>query len=325
MRIQEIFRRDINWRVHGKTVLRYGVIVLAILYALEMGWVRPQNRYRGISESKASGLAAITEYPQYESQGSYYAASFAEPDNGDVDKEQPADRKMVRSATLNLTVAKPTESAERVQQITQQFGGYVVKADLTGNGEYESASLQIRVPAAKYEAVRKSLRSLALSVGSEEVTSDDVTKQYVDSGASLRSLRAEEDQYLTILKRAGSVKEVLEVTEKLSGVRREIDKTEAEFKSLSQEVQMCLITVYLHRDAQFKALAIQWQPWNEIKFATRSGLESMAAYVNSIITFAFHLPSILLWVVTVIAGIALSWRALKWALRIAFGGKEAHT
>ena len=319
MRLGDVLHREIEWKRHGKRFLRIAIVIVAILYALEMGWVRPQNRYRGIAESKSTGLGAITEYPEYQREGYFYAASFAQPTPTDQDKEEPMDRKMVRSATLNLTVSHPAEAAARAEKIAEQFGGFVVKAELGGNGDEQAASLQVRVPAASYEEVRKSLRALALTVGSEESIADDVTRQYVDSSATLRSYRAEEAQYLTILKRANTVKDVLEVTEKLNGVRREMEKTEAEYRSLSQQVQMCLFSIYMHREVRFSVFSIEWRPWNEIRFATRSGLESLAAYVNAIITFAFHLPSILLWVFTVLAGAAVGWRALQWGLRIVFG------
>jgi len=177
MRLPDLLHRDINWRVHGKAVLRYAVLAFAVLYALNMGWVRPLNRYRGIAESKSTGLGAVTEYPEYDRPQTYYAAAFTESEGAAPDEPQSGDRQMVRFARLSLTVTRPTESAERVQQLAQQYGGYLVKAELTGSGEYESASLQIRVPANRYAEVRVALRRLALHVDSEESTADDVTKR----------------------------------------------------------------------------------------------------------------------------------------------------
>jgi hypothetical protein len=48
---------------------------------------------------------------------------------------------------------------------------------------------------------------------------EDVTRQYVDEQAHLRNLRAQEAQYLTILKQAKTVKDTLDISEKLNAVR----------------------------------------------------------------------------------------------------------
>ena len=77
------------------------------------------------------------------------------------------------------------------------------------------------------------IRKLGLRVENEKIAAEDVTRQYVDQDASIRNLRAEEAQYLTILKRATTVKDMLAVTENLSEVRGQIEQQQAEFNALS--------------------------------------------------------------------------------------------
>ena len=81
---------------------------------------------------------------------------------------------------------------------------------------------------------RAEIRKLGVRVESEKVEAQDVTRHYVDQDASIRNLRAEEAQYLAILKQAGTVKDMLLVTDKLSEVRGQIEQQQAEFNALSQ-------------------------------------------------------------------------------------------
>jgi hypothetical protein len=157
----------------------------------------------------------------------------------DTDKaggnENDKDRKMVRTSYLELEVAKPEEAAEKIRALVERCGGFLVTSEVRGDQDVSGASLTIRVPSARYDEVRTEIRKLALRVESEKIEAQDVTRQYVDQAANLRNLRAEESQYLAILKQAKTVKDTLDVSEKLSEVRGQIDQQQAEFTALSKQ------------------------------------------------------------------------------------------
>jgi len=102
--------------------------------------------------------------------------------------------------------------------------------------------------------VSAEIRKLGLRVESEQMEAEDVTRQYVDQQAHLRNLRAQEAQYFTILKLAKTVKDTLDVSEKLNGIRGEIERQQAEFETLSKQVETVAITVSLHSEAEAMCL-----------------------------------------------------------------------
>ena len=53
------------------------------------------------------------------------------------------------------------------------------------------------------------------------------------------------------------------------------------------------------------------------------GLEGLAGYGPVMLSFFFYLPAILLWLVTILAGAALGWKILQFAVRVFFGAKKA--
>ena len=83
----------------------------------------------------------------------------------------------------------------------------------------------------------------------ESIDAQDVTKQYVDQQARLRNLRAQEQQYLGILRKAATVKDTLEVSDKLNEVRGAIEERQAEFEALSKQVETVAINITLRADA----------------------------------------------------------------------------
>jgi hypothetical protein len=175
------------------------------------------------------------------------------------------------------------------------------------------------VPAAKFDDVRIQIRKLGLRVENESIEAQDVTRQYVDQEARLRNLCAEEQQYLGILRKAATVKDTLEVSDKLNEVRGAIEERQAEFEALSKQVETIAINVNLQAEADAQVLGLNWRPLYQLKIAAREGLGGLADYAASMTAFVFYLPTVLLWLLTILAGAAIGWRILHWAGKTFFG------
>jgi hypothetical protein len=234
------------------------------------------------------------------------------------DESTSEDRRLVRTEALGLIVKTPAETAEKIVQIAQGAGGFLVTSNVNGGADATSALLSIRVPTDKFEEVRAQIRKLSLRVESESIDAQDVTKQYVDQEARLRNLRAQEQQYLGILRKAATVKDTLEVSDKLNEVRGAIEERQAEFEALSKQVETVAINITLRAEADAQVFGLNWRPLYQLKIAAREGLDGFGEYAASMTTFVFYLPTILLWLFTILAGAAVGWRILKWAARRLF-------
>jgi hypothetical protein len=239
-------------------------------------------------------------------------------DGGNGQEDPASDRKLVRTAALSLIVKSPAQSAAEITQLAQAAGGFLVNSQVNG-ADAASASLTIRVPAWKFEEVRGQIRKLGLRVESETIEAQDVTRRYVDQEARLRNLRAQEQQYLGILRHASTVKDTLEVSDKLNEVRGEIEEKQAEFEALSKQVETVAINIILRAEADAQVFGLHWRPLYQLKIAAREGLDGLGDYAASMMAFVFYLPTVLLWLLTILAGAAIGWRILRWAARVFFG------
>src|SRR6266480_1763495 len=102
----------------------------------------------------------------------------------------------------------------------------------------------MRIPAEHFDDARAQVRTIAKAVEQATVEARDVTREDVNQEASLRNFRAEEAQYLAILKRATAHggQDVLEVSSKLAEVRGRIEEGEADLRLLHHQVEMSLLT-----------------------------------------------------------------------------------
>ena len=330
------------------TRLKTGWLITAGLVALYIGLIAPQEKARGIATEKASGLAAVAGgmgwepiSPWHQTSIHTYLARVASVDSAIVGNTPrrmtmqaslgpeasggggggavAEDRKLVRTAVLDLIVNSPSRSSETIIQLTQAEGGYLVTSQVNGGADATSASLSIRVPAAKFDELRTQIRKLGLRVESESLEAQDVTKQYVDQEARLRNLHAQEQQYLGILRKASTVKDTLEVSDKLNEVRGEIEEKQAEFEALSKQVETVAINITLRAEADAQVLGLHWRPLYQVKIAAREGLDGLGDYAASMAALVFYLPTILLWLFTILAGAAIGWRILRRLARLFFG------
>jgi hypothetical protein len=231
-------------------------------------------------------------------------------------------RKMVRSSSLQVVVKNPVETAQRVASAAEQLGGYVESSEIGGSKEQPWASMVIRVPANRLQEAESNISKLTLRIENETTTVTDSTRDYVDREARLRNLRAEEAQYLSIMKSASKVKDMLAVIDKLSDVRGEIEQQQAEFETLSKQVETASLKVSLQTEMNTQVFGLRWRPLYELKVAARDGLDSLATYVDSVLAVVFQLPAVALWMATVIFVGSLTWRVLRWAWRTFFASPQ---
>ena len=114
------------------------------------------------------------------------------------------------------------------------------------------------------------------------------------------------------------MKDTLEVSDKLNEVRGAIEERQAEFVALSKQVETVAINITLRAEADAQVFGLNWHPLYQLKIAAREGLDGFGEYAASMTTCVFYLPTILLWLFTILAGAAVGWRILKWAARRLF-------
>lgn len=243
---------------------------------------------------------------------------FATPSTGGASPTAAFDRKISRTSSMDLVVTHPAEDLEKIRSYAESVGGWVERSEASGTQDTGTASLTIQVPSARLEEVKAELRKLAITVESDKTDALDVTRQYVDVQARLRNLRAEESQYLQIMRSAHKVPDMLEVSEKLSEVRGEIEQTQAEFESLSKQVEMVSIAVSMHPQPAVEGFVLDWKPMQQVKISLHDALDGVADYATAMTAALLYLPVLLLWGATVVLGAAAAWRSLRWTGRVFF-------
>jgi hypothetical protein len=170
-------------------------------------------------------------------------------DSAKTEQVAATDRKIIRNADLTIEVASPTETQSKVVSIAEAHGGFVVNSEAKqrDNGDATDRTLDIklvvRIPENQFGAVLDKVRGLASNRNEEKVTGQDVTEEFIDLDARIKTQRALEAQFLQIMKQAGKIEDALEVQRQIAEVRTEIEKLEGRKRFLENRSSLATITV----------------------------------------------------------------------------------
>ena len=216
------------------------------------------------------------------------------------------ERMIVRTGEMSLVVEDVIDARDEIAQIAARFNGYVVSSWISGEEQEMRGNISIRVPDEKFEQALSELRNLALRVKSESTSSIDVTEEYIDLEARLKNAEATERQYLALLDKATDVEDILNIQERLSRVRSEIEQIKGRMQYLERTSSMSLINVYLEPQATAKPLVrAGWNALEVLKSAVRGLAIAGQTVVAIVIWLIIFIP---IW--GTILGIIL-WRLRK--------------
>lgn len=179
----------------------------------------------------------------------------------DADKAQSSnvamERKIIRNAELTMEVSNPTESQRRIASIAESRGGFVVTSEASQRQDNDKSrpemtvKVVVRVPATQFDSTINEIRGAASRVMQEKTTGQDVTEEYIDLEARIRTKQALEAQFLEIMKQAKSVTDALEVQRQLAEVRTEIEQLEGRRRYLENQSSLSTVTVTLQSPTPF--------------------------------------------------------------------------
>jgi hypothetical protein len=159
-------------------------------------------------------------------------------------------RKIIRNGEIVLVVDDPAAAQAKVSNIAESSGGFVVTSEISQAGSSSpTVAITMRVPADKFGPAMEALHAVGTRVEREKTTGQDVTEEYIDLEARIRTKQALEAQFLEIMKQAHTVSDALEVQRQISEVRGEIEQLEGRRRFLENQSSLSTINVTLHTPA----------------------------------------------------------------------------
>jgi hypothetical protein len=160
------------------------------------------------------------------------------------------DRSVVVTGTVTVTAEKPLAAADKAVSIVEAAGGRVDgrTENAATNGDRGSATLVLRIPAAKLTPTLDALKKLGRA-DQVAVNATDVTAQTQDLGARIDALRASVTRLLQLEASATDTTNLIAIETAISDRQGELESLEAQQRGLDDQISMSTITLDLRSDA----------------------------------------------------------------------------
>jgi hypothetical protein len=169
-----------------------------------------------------------------------YDAETLPQGKAEPDPQQPApesaERKVVYTATMQLSVFEIDEAMAFTEALPERYGGWV-------QSRFDN-QITIRVPAERLHEAMTELADLGVLLG-KTLQASDVTAEYTDLESRLTVLTQMEEQLLALLAKAKTVEESLKIRQELERVRIELEAARARMRTLSELISFSTLTVVL--------------------------------------------------------------------------------
>lgn len=192
-----------------------------------------------------------------------------------------ADRQVVQTGEIHLTVPDPVASVTRVVDLVTQAGGRVdaheeAGASAAGPG---SATLTVRIPAAQVEHAVATLRGFG-DVTSFTLQATDVTGTAQDLDARIDAAKLSVARMQDLMSRATTTADLISTEQALSERQSALEQLQGQRAVLAEQVALSTLTVVLSAPGTAPAPRVQLHSFAD---GWRAGLHALGAAARALL------------------------------------------
>lgn len=154
---------------------------------------------------------------------------------------------VIRSGTATMQVDSLDRAIALVHGLARRVGGFIGSSTTqSGRGAVPAATLEIRMPADRFEDAVDGLRPIG-KVESVNVTAQDVGEEFVDVQARMANDHRLEARLIELVaQRTGKLSDVLAVEQELARVREEIERYQGRLRYLQTRAAVSTLSLTIH-------------------------------------------------------------------------------
>lgn len=197
--------------------------------------------------------------------------------------DEKIEQKIIKTGNLRFESNNLEETYNQIITAVKKQNA-IIQNDTEGK-DYSSVfrRLTVRVPSKNFDLFLADISKGVTYFDNKEISSQDVTEEYIDIDARLKAKKILEARYLELLKKANKVSEMLEIEEQLSAIREEIEAKEGQLRYMQSQISMSTISIEFYKTlANEGGATISYgsKIWNAIK----SGFNEISNFFISVLS-----------------------------------------
>jgi len=198
-------------------------------------------------------------------------------------------RMIIRSGSMSIEVDVYDNTEVKIKQIVTGLNGYITNTNATLNPSgKKQGTITIRVASDKFDQLIAEISKTG-KVMNENITGHDITEEYMDADARLKTQQQLEDRLLKLLaEKTSSLPNIVEVEDKLASVRQVIETTQGRMKYLKDQAAYSTIAVSVYEPSML-VTSSGGGFFYELGESVKKGLQGFTVVVSGMLTFVIAL------------------------------------
>lgn len=158
-------------------------------------------------------------------------------------EESIRDRKLIQRGDIEFETTNLLKTKNSILDKVKKYKGYCSEDNENVSYHRKTGYLKIRVPSESFHQLLNDISGEAGKLDHKKIEVEDVTEEFLDAKVRIRNKKELESRYLELLKKAGTVKQMLEIEKEIGSLREEIELIEGRHKYLKNQVAYSTLQV----------------------------------------------------------------------------------
>lgn len=272
----------------------------------------------GSGGSRSKSAESYEEYGSYATDDVYATEAATE----EYDAEMPmakgegngvgdsavenTSRKIIRNVNITAETEEFDSFISNINSRVDALGGYMESTEISGRSissakaQMRHAFLVARIPAQNLDSFVTTVAEKS-NITNKSESADDVTLNYADTAAHIKSLRTEQERLNELLLQADDIETIIAIEARITDVRYELESYESRLRTMDNQVDYS--TVYLNVNEVVRYTVVE-EPkqnvWQRIsKGFGKNVLNAWEIFVDFIVGLIVGLPMFIVIIIIV--------------------------
>jgi len=222
--------------------MKTSIYFWALLTAFTFSSCESGNDYRAVGGSYESKEVS---YDESAPTGSANVRSGTGGEEGEpaAQIDNITDRKITKQGDIRFQTGDASQTKLLITKTILESGGYIAQEETFNYDDRDEYRIEIRVPADKFDPLLSKISESAEKLDSKNISAMDVTEEFIDISARLKTKKELEERYKALLKQATKVEEILAIEKEAGQLRSDIESIEGRLNYLKDRISLSTLTV----------------------------------------------------------------------------------
>jgi hypothetical protein len=145
-------------------------------------------------------------------------------------------QKLIKRGNVSFETTQLDDTRKMLDGLNIKFNTYVSNENEYQSDERKTRSLSLRIPSKNFDAYVSELSQGVQYFDQKNISVEDVTSEFIDVTARIKTKKELEQRYISILSKANTVAEIIEIEREIGKLRADIESFEQRLKYLNEQV-----------------------------------------------------------------------------------------